>query len=580
MKQLRSIVCSMIGHVDHGKTSILDQIRGSSVAASEAGLITQSISCTQISSNLIKEICKNFPQIKNLKIPGLLLIDTPGHASFTNLRKRGGSLADIAVLVIDINEGLKPQTLECLEILKHNKTPFVIAANKIDLIPGFQNRNLPLLQNLNAQPDSVKQILETRLYALVGKLTEYKLDAERFDRIEDYTQKIAIIPLSAKVNAGIPELLLVLTGLAQKFLEKQLNIDTEKPAKGVILEIKEAKGLGKTLDVIIYDGKITKKDTLIVAGLEKPLTLKVRNLCQESKTKKLVSINEVKAASTLKIVPTSSEDIFAGMPFEVITETATDKNLEQIKKNIQKEVKEVLIKTDKEGLIVKADSLGSLEALLSLLKENKIPIKRASLGNINKSDIAEASAEDNPIYKTVLAFNVKSELTPKNKTIKIISHEVIYKIIDDYQDWKEKEIKKAEQEKLKDIIRPGKILILPGTVFRQNNPAIVGIEVLQGSITTNCPLMRDDGLFLTHIKSIQVEGENVDKIEKGKQAAISLPKITVGRQIFENFTLYTDIPEADFRKLKEMKNYLNPDEVSLLREIAIIKRKTNPLWGV
>ncbi len=574
MKQLRSIVCSMVGHVDHGKTSILDQIRGSSVAASEAGLITQCISCTQIPFDVIKKICKGNKQIDQLKIPGLLLIDTPGHASFTNLRKRGGSLADIAILVIDINEGLKPQTLESIEILKHNKTPFIIAANKMDLIPGFQSKDLSLLQNIESQPDNVNQVLESRLYDIVGKLTEHNLDSERFDRIEDYTKQIAIIPISAKANIGIPELLLTLTGLAQKFLENQLKVDLEKPAKGVVLEIKEEKGLGKTLDVIIYDGKITKKDSLVIAGLEKPLTIKVRTLCQEDKNKKHVSVDEVKAASTLKIIPSDSKGIFAGMPFEVVT----DSTKEKIKKEIQEQVEEVLIETDKEGVIVKADSLGSLEALISLLKENKIPIKRASLGNVNKSDLAEATAEENPIYKTILAFNVRTEI--ETKKTKIILHDVIYQIIDDYQEWKEKETKKAEQEKLKDTIRPGKMVILPGTIFRQNNPAIVGVEILQGSICADCPIMRDDGLRLTNIKSIQVEGENVDKVEKGKQAAISLPNITVGRQIFENFTLYTDVPETDFRKLKEMKNYLNPDEVSLLREIALIKRKKNPLWGV
>ncbi len=564
----------MVGHVDHGKTSILDQIRGSSVAASEAGLITQCISCTQVPFDVIKKICKGNKQIAQLKIPGLLLIDTPGHASFTNLRKRGGSLADIAVLVIDLNEGLKPQTLESIEILKHNKTPFIIAANKMDLIPGFQNKDLPLLQNLEAQSDTVKSVLDSKLYDIVGKLTEHKLDSERFDKIQDYTKQIAIIPVSAKSNIGIPELLLTITGLAQKFLETRLQVDLEKPAKGVILEIKEEKGLGKTLDAIIYDGKITKKDTLVIAGLEKPLTVKVRTLCQENENKKPVSVDEVKAACTLKIIPSSSDDIFAGMPFEVVT----NKTIAKVKKEIQEEVQEVLIETDKQGVIVKADSLGSLEALISLLKENKIPIKRASLGNVNKSDLAEATAEDNPIYKAILAFNVKTEI--ETKKTKVILHDVIYQIIDDYKEWSEAETKKTEQAKLKDTIRPGKMVILPGTIFRQNNPAIVGVEIIQGSVCADCPVMRDDGLFLTKIKSIQVEGENVDKVEKGKQAAISLPNVTVGRQIFENFTLYTDVPEKDFRKLKEMKNYLNPDEVSLLRELALIKRKKNPLWGV
>lgn len=263
------------------------------------------------------------------------------------------------------------------------------------------------------------------------------------------------------------------------------------------------------------------------------------------------------------------------MPFEVINQ---DEDLEKIKMEMQKEVKEVLIETDKKGVIVKADSLGSLEALISLLKDNKIPIKKASLGNINKSDISDASAEENSLYKIILAFNVG--INEESDKIKIINHDVIYKIIEDYNLWKEQETKKQEQEKLKNIARPGKIMILPGTIFRQNNPAIVGIEVLSGSLSADCNLMNDLGKQLSKVKSMQVEGENVQKVEQGKQAAISLPGVTVGRQIFENSILFTDIPEDDFRRLKEMKNYLNPSEANILKEISIIKRRINPLWGV
>ncbi|MBI2507734.1 translation initiation factor IF-2 [Candidatus Woesearchaeota archaeon] len=572
MTQLRSIVCSIIGHVDHGKSQIVETITGLSIVEREAGRITQCINAINVPFSLIEEIIGNYKH--KIKIPGLLIIDTPGHASFTNLRKRGGSLADIAVLVIDVNEGVKPQTVECIEILKHNKTPFVIAANKIDLIHGFNYKNKSLLETINSQPENIRNEIDKKIYSVVGKLAGYGFDSERFDRVDDYTKKIAIIPTSAKLKLGIPELLLVLTGLAQRFMEIKLIIDVNKPAKGVVLEIKEEKGFGKTIDAIIYDGKIRINDEIIIAGLEKPITTRVRNLLEQSiKNKKLVVVDEVEAACTVKIIPKDAEEIFAGMPFEV-----ADKNSEErIKKEIQKEVEEVLIGTDDEGVIIKADSLGSLEALTSLLRENKIPIKKASLGNINKSDIAEASAEEDPLYKTILAFNVKSV---ESNSVKIINHDVIYKIIEDYKQWKDNEVKKAEQEKLKNIIRPGKILVLPGTVFRQSNPAIAGIEVLAGSITADCPLMDENGRALTRIKSIQVEGKNVQKVEQGKQAAVSLPGITIGRQVFENSALLTDIPEEDFRKIKEMKNYLNPSEIQLLKEISIIKRRKDPLWGV
>jgi len=569
---LRSIVCTIIGHVDHGKSQIVETITGLNIVEKEAGRITQCINAINVPFSLIENIIGSYKH--KIKIPGLLIIDTPGHASFTNLRKRGGSLADIAVLVIDINEGIKPQTIECIEILKHNKTPFVIAANKIDLVPGFNSKNKQLIETINSQPENVKNEIDKRIYNIVGKLTGYNFDSERFDRIDDYSKKIAIVPTSAKLKLGIPELLLVLAGLAQRFMESKLSIDVNKPAKGVVLEIKEEKGFGRTIDAIIYDGKIKTNDEIIIAGIEKPIVTKVRNLLEYSiKNKKLVAVEEVTAACTVKIILKDSEEIFAGMPFEVVDRN----NQEKIKKELQREVEDVLIKTDKEGVVVKADSLGSLEALTSLLKENKIFIKKASLGNVNKSEIAEASADENPIYKTILAFNVKAI---ESNSVKIINHNVIYKIIDDYRGWKENEIKKVEQEKLKNITRPGKINVLPGTIFRQSNPAILGVEVLSGSIAVNSPLMNDSGKPLTRIKSIQVEGENASKVEPGKQAAISLPGVTVGRQIFENSILYTDIPEDDFRKLKEMKNYLNPSEVQLLKDISLIKRRKNPLWGV
>ena len=569
---LRSIVCTIIGHVDHGKSQIVETITGLNIVEKEAGRITQCINAINVPFSLIENVIGGYKN--KIKIPGLLLIDTPGHASFTNLRKRGGSLADIAVLVIDLNEGVKMQTMECIEILKHNKTPFVIAANKIDLVPGFSFKNKPLMETINSQSENTRNEIDKRIYGIVGKLSEYNFDSERFDRVEDYTKKIAIIPTSAKLKIGIPELLLVLAGLAQKFMESKLSIDVNKPAKGVVLEVKEEKGFGKTIDAIIYDGKIKVNDEIIIAGLEKPMITKVRSLLEQSiKNSKLVPVNEVVAACTVKIIPKDTDEIFAGMPFEVVDKT----NENRIRKEIQKEVEDVLIETDDGGVIVKADSLGSLEALTSLLRENKISIKKASLGSINKSDIAEASAEENKVYKTILAFNVKGV---ESNSVKIISHDVIYKIIDDYLNWKENETKKIEQEKLKNIIRPGKIIVLPGTIFRQSNPAILGVEVLAGRIAADYPLMDENGRQLTVLKSIQVDGENVQKVEQGKQAAVSLPGVVVGRQIFENSILFTDIPEEDFRKLREMKNYLNPSEVQLLKEISLIKRRKNPLWGL
>ena len=222
MAKIRQPIVTVVGHVDHGKTSILDKIRGSAIQAGEAGGITQAIGASIIPLHTIQKITGELLEKMNMKfnIPGILFIDTPGHASFTSLRKRGGNLADIAILVVDITEGLKPQTIESIEILKQFKTPFIIAANKIDLISGWVTKEGPLAASLNSQPDSVRNLVDTKLYNLVGKIAEHGFNADRFDRVDDFTKNIAIVPTSAKTGEGIPELLMIMSGLAQKFLEK------------------------------------------------------------------------------------------------------------------------------------------------------------------------------------------------------------------------------------------------------------------------------------------------------------------------------------------------------------------------
>ena len=278
---LRQPIITVMGNVDSGKTQLLDTIRNTSIVGSEPGRITQCIGCSLIPISAVKKICGDLLEKHQLaiKIPGFVIIDTPGHAAFTNLRKRGGNLADIAVLVVDINEGVKPQTEECISILKQYKTPFVVALNKIDLLHGWNSiSKIGLLESIQKQSDSVMLLLEKKLYEAVGKLSELGFNSERFDRVEDYTKQVAIIPLSAKTGEGIAELFMVVTGLSQKFLESSLRIDVNGSAKGTVLEVKEEKGLGMTVDVIIYDGSIKCNDTIVVGSLAEPIITKIKAL--------------------------------------------------------------------------------------------------------------------------------------------------------------------------------------------------------------------------------------------------------------------------------------------------------------
>ena len=332
--------------MDHGKTSILDKIRGSSIAANEAGGITQAIGASIIPIETIKKICGPLLDALKMKftIPGLLFIDTPGHAAFTNLRKRGGNLADIAILVIDINEGVKPQTIESIEILKSYKTPFVIAANKIDLIAGWQTHiESTLISSIQKQSQKVQELLEKKIYGLVGKISELGFDSDRFDRIEDFTRVIAIIPTSAKTGEGIPELLMVITGLAQKFLEGCLKCDVEGYAKGTIVEVKEERGLGKCIDVILYDGSLKRNDTIIIGTLTEPIVTKVKGLFEpmplkemRDKKSKFKSVKEVHAATGVRVSAPDIEGAIAGMPIRSCSKEDIEKVKAEIRSSYQR----------------------------------------------------------------------------------------------------------------------------------------------------------------------------------------------------------------------------------------------------
>ena len=591
----RKLICVTLGHVDHGKTSVLDQIRHSAVTAGEAGGITQAIGVSIIPLDTIKKICGKLLDVfkNNLSIPGLLLVDTPGHAAFTSLRKRGGSLADIAILVVDINEGFKPQTIESIEILKANKVPFVVAANKIDLIDGWNyEKNKTLLENIYNLPAKAMGEVEAKMYELVAKFSELGFESERFDRVQDYTKQLALIPISAKTGQGIPELLMVLTGLAQRFLEKKLEIDEKGNCKGTILEVKEEKGLGITLNAIIYNGSLKVNDTLIIGGVDTPLVTKVRALLEpdelaEIREKKshFQNVKEVFAATGVKISAPGMESAIAGMPLRSCSGNTVE--IEQLKTEVQSEVKEVIVECEEcIGVIIKADTIGGLEALRNLLQAKNIPVASAILGDVSKKDLSqlESLREKDPFVAVILGFNIKvpSEVEDyvKAKGLKIFTNNVIYKIIEDYEKYITRLKEEVELKELSKLVRPCKFFIMKGYVFRQNNPAIVGVEIEIGQIKSGDPVMNKEGKTLTTVKSMQEGKDNVSTATQGMQLAMALDGLTVGRQINEGDYLYADISENDFKKLKELKKHLSKNEVTVLKEIVEIKRWENPVWGV
>jgi len=584
------IVC-VLGHVDTGKTLLLDQIRKSSVQAREAGGITQHIGASFFPVETLKEIAG--PLLKRIggevKIPGLLVIDTPGHEAFANLRRRGGGVADIAILVIDVLRGFEAQTYESLDILKSRRTPFLVAANKIDRIPGWKPQStFSFLDSYKNQDPYVRQTLDEHLYRIIGKFSELSFRADRFDRVTDFTRTVAIVPTSAKTGEGITELVAVLTGLTQQFLRKQLQI-TEGPAKGTILEVKEEIGLGVTVNAIIYDGVLRKDDTIVLGGKNGPIVTTVRALLLpkpldeiRDPRDKFSSVNEVSAAAGVKIAAPNLEDALAGAPLYA---ASSKEELDELLKEISEEVQRLRISTDVDGVVLKTDALGSLEAIAESLERNNIPIRLADVGDVSKRDVMEAAVvkENEALYGVVLAFNVRvlpdAEEEAKNRKVPIFRHNIIYHLVDDYLRWVEKEKEARERGEFEKLVKPAKIRILPGYVFRRAKPAIVGIEVLAGTIKPRLSLMNEEGKEIGEILQIQDRGKAISLAQKGAQVAISIDKPVVGRHIDEGDILYVSIPELHAKKLSKFAGRLSPDELECLDEIVKIMSRKKPFWG-
>ena len=589
--KIRSPIVSVLGHVDHGKTTLLDYIRGSTIADKEAGGITQHIGATEIPNDTIEEICGNFISKLTIKdlIPGLFFIDTPGHAAFTSLRKRGGALADLAVLILDINDGFKPQTFEALNILKMYKTPFIVVANKIDMLFGWEtHEGASFKESFNQQAPSVQQALDTKVYEIVGELHKEGFQSERFDRVSNFASQISIIPISARSGEGIIEVLAMLLGLAQEYLTEQLEIDEHAPAKGTVLEIKEEVGLGLTIDSIIYDGVLRTNDEIaLMTSSNEVLTTKIRSILRplpleemRDSKKKFQKFDEVVAAAGIKIAAPNLDDVVSGSPLRVMSD---DENVEE---EILKEIEDITISTEDEGILVKADTLGSLEAIVKLLRELEIPIREANIGDVNRRDIINSSIEltENDAHGAIIAFNVdvhpNSVEDLNNSDVKLFKGDVIYQIIEEYEAWID-EIEQAKKKAFYDaIIKPAKFMALPKLVFRQSKPAIVGIESISGTIKQGQTLINKNGEYVGVIASMEDKGETLPDISRGQRVAMAIKDAVVGKHFDEGDELYIDVPEKHYKFIeREFKEKLTEDEFETMYEFLEIKRKQDPDWG-
>ncbi len=593
MDNLRQPIICVLGHVDAGKTTLLDKIRGSAVTAREVGSMTQHIGASFFPMETLKEICGALSTgvREKITVRGLLVIDTPGHSIFMNLRRRGGSVADLAILVIDVIRGFEPQTHESLSILRNRKTPFIVAANKIDAIPGWiQHPNTSFRESFSRQDPAVRRQLDDLLYTLMGTFSRLGFKADRFDRVTNFTMTIAIAPVSAKTGEGIPELLAILIGLTQQYMQAKL-MTSEGPARGTILEVKKDPGLGTTLDTIIYDGTLNRGDTIVVGGKEAPITTKVRALLlpkpldeMRDPRDKFTPVPSVSAAAGVKISAPSIDDAVSGAPLYAV---GTMESLDTVVTAVAEEVNSLRIVADRLGVTLKTDTLGSLEAIVSELENNGVPVRYADVGDVSRREVVETAMikRTAPFQGVILAFNVKllpdAEAEARSQEVPVFQSNVVYRLIEEYQTWVETERKAQVKREMAALTHPGKLRVLPGLVFRKSKPAIFGVEVLTGTLQPRTALLSVEGRTVGEISQIQDQGQAIAEAGQGMKVAISVRGATMGHDFAEGDVLYVRVPEDHVRTLfTKYLNELSADDVQTLKELSEIMRKTHLLWGI
>jgi translation initiation factor 5B len=594
--ELRQPVVVVLGHVDSGKTSLLDKIRGTAVQAREVGGITQHIGASFFPVETIKEITGPlYAKLAKAEtpIPGLLVIDTPGHEVFANLRARGGSAADIAIVVVDVNKGFEAQTIESIDILKKRRVPFVVALNKVDMVAGWRASGKFVSEEVKKQEASVQTLLDEKAYTVVGTLSRLGFPSEAFWRVKDFTKEVAIVPVSARSGVGIPELLAVLVGLAQQYMAKKLERH-EGPAKGIVLESSEETGLGPSANVILLDGTLRHGDIVVVGKRNGAVATRIKALLlprpldeMRDPRDKFKPVTEVIAAAGLKITSPELEGVLAGSPLYVYDQKKGEEELEHLKSLVESEINTAIVSnTETSGVVLKCDTIGSLEAITDLLRKAQVPIRMADIGNIIRRDVVEASAvkENDRYLGVVLGFNVKvledAQKESHEREVKIFNEQIIYNLVRSYTDWVAYQREHEESILFNELPPICKFQFLKGFVFRRNDPAVFGAEIQVGKLKQKVQVINEEGKKVGTVHQIQDSGKAIEEATAGMQIAVSIKEPTIGRQINEGDTFYTDINSRQAKQLLERFNHrLNEKEKEILNMLVAMKRKGDPTFG-
>ena len=476
-----------------------------------------------------------------------------------------------------------PQTIESIHILRQYKTPFVIALNKVDTIEGWNSTaDRPFVLSEKDQQAHTKEVFEQHMYEIISQLSSNGVFADRYDRIDDFTKAVALIPISAKTGEGVPDLMLMLIGLAQRFLETRLTKE-EGPGKGTVLEVKEVKGLGQTLDMILYSGTLKTGATVATGTRRAPLATRIKAILKPKPLDEIRdprdrfdNVKELHAAAGVKIAVQDATGVIAGAPIRVV-KNAKDPSIQEITEETS-----IKIETEEKGITIKADAIGSLEALAYEAKAAGIPIRKYGIGEITRRDVLESSY-GNDTHHVILGFNVSTskdaEAEIATHSIKVMTNNIVYALIDDYKLWLDESTRQNESDKRVEFAFPAKITILPDHIFRVNKPAVVGVRVLAGRIRVGENLIDREGKDCGTIKSVRDDDGNVLKEGvQGDEVSVAIEGVTVGRQINENDVLYVDMIESGYKEVQKVE--LTDDEKLALSDTVAIKRRTEPFWGM
>ncbi|KAG7025029.1 SPAC56F8.03, partial [Cucurbita argyrosperma subsp. argyrosperma] len=570
-ENLRSPICCIMGHVDTGKTKLLDCIRGTNVQEGEAGGITQQIGATYFPAENIRERTRELKADAKLKVPGLLIIDTPGHESFTNLRSRGSGLCDLAILVVDIMHGLEPQTIESLNLLRMRNTEFIIALNKVDRLYGWKTiRNAPILKTMKQQSKDVQNEFNMRLIQIITQFKEQGLNTELYYKNKEMGETFSIVPTSAVTGEGIPDMLLLLVQWAQKTMTKKLTYSDE--VQCTVLEVKVVEGHGTTIDVILVNGVLHEGDQIVVCGMQGPIVTTIRALLTPHPMKELrvkgtyLHHKEIKAAQGIKITGQGLEHAIAGTSLHVV---GPEDDLEDIKDSAMEDMKSVLSRIDRsgEGVCVQASTLGSLEALLEFLKSPavSIPVSGISIGPVHKKDVMKASVmlEKKKEYATILAFDVK--VTPEAREladelgVKIFIADIIYHLFDQFKAYIDNLKEEKKKEAAEEAVFPCVLKILPNCIFNKKDPIVLGVDVVEGIAKVGTPVCIPQREFIDigRIASIENNHKPVDYAKKGQKIAIKI----VGHSSEEQQKMYG----RHFDLEDELVSHISRKSIDLLK---------------